>query len=222
MEIVPHKKFKGIFLFKNNLATKNLVPGKNVYEEQLIRHDGTEYREWIPFRSKPAAAIKKGLNQFPLSEKMKILYLGLASATTASHFSDIVGKEGLIYGIEFSERVLRKTLPIAKDRENIVPLLADGRNPESYSWIEEVDLVYADIAVPDMTDALIRNCDFFLKPNGFAMIAIKSRSIDVTANPKEVYKNERKKLENKFNVIDFITLEPLERDHGFFVLKSKN
>ncbi|MBS3052218.1 MAG: fibrillarin-like rRNA/tRNA 2'-O-methyltransferase [Candidatus Aenigmarchaeota archaeon] len=222
MEITPHKKFPGIFLFKNNLATKNLVPGKRVYEEQLFKHNGIEYREWISFRSKPAAAIKKGLNQFPLLEKMKVLYLGLASSTTASHFSDIVGKDGLIYGIEISERVLRDTLPVAKERENLVPLLANGRNPESYSWIEEVDLVYADIAIPDMTEVFIRNCEFFLKPKGFAMIAIKSRSIDVTQKPQIIYKNERKKLENKFNVVDFVTLEPLERDHGFFVCKAKS
>lgn len=205
----------------NNLTTLNLTPGKQVYDERLIKEDGVEYRTWDPTRSKPAAALYKNLGNFPLKLGMKILYLGLASGTTASHMSDIVGKKGIIYGIEISERVLRDALPLAEDRGNIVPLLSDARKPEEYSWIEEVDLVYADVAVPDMTQVLIRNCEMFLKKNGFAMIAIKSRSIDVTSKPQRIYQEERKKLEQHFNVVDFVTLEPFERDHGFFVLKSK-
>ncbi|MGB9830780.1 MAG: fibrillarin-like rRNA/tRNA 2'-O-methyltransferase, partial [Fervidicoccus fontis] len=39
------------------LATINLVPGKKVYGERLYRIAGTEYREWIPYRSKLAGAI---------------------------------------------------------------------------------------------------------------------------------------------------------------------
>jgi len=152
---------------------------------------------------------------------MKILYLGAASGTTVSHFSDIVGKEGLIYAIEISERVLRDLLPHAEKRRNIVPSLMDARMPERYSWIEQVDFVYADVAIKDQSEVLIRNAKMFLKPKGFAMIAIKSRSIDVTKNPKIVYKEQRKILGTFFNVIDFVTLNPYERDHGYFVLKRK-
>ncbi len=36
-----------------------------------------------------------------------------------------------------------------------------------------------------------------------------------------VYKQQRKILEKFFNVTDFITLNPYEKDHGFFVLKKK-
>jgi fibrillarin-like pre-rRNA processing protein len=152
---------------------------------------------------------------------MKILYLGIASGTTCSHFSDIVGNEGIIYGIEISERVLRELIPVAYDRKNIVPILADARKPEEYYWIEQVDLIYADVAVREQSEILIRNAKMFLKPNGFGMIAIKSRSIDVTKKPKIVYIEQRKILENFFNITDFVTLNPYERDHGFFVLKRK-
>jgi len=214
-------KFEGIFWIKGKLATENLVPGKIVYGERLINFDGKEYRIWSPTRSKPAAAIYKNLKHFPLKKGFKILYLGIASGTTSSHFSDIIGREGIIYGIEISERVLREILTVAEQRKNIVPLLADARKPEEYSWIEEVDLVYADVAIPDMTEVMIRNCEFFLKSEGFAMIAIKSRSIDVSKNPHQIYKQERSKLEKFFNVIDFVTLDPYEKDHGYFVLKMK-
>jgi fibrillarin-like pre-rRNA processing protein len=216
------KEFENIFWINGKLATENLVPGSSVYGERLIKQGGKEFRLWDPTRSKPAAAIYKGLNVFPISKNSKILYLGIASGTTSSHFSDIIGKAGIVYGIEISERVLREILPVAKERKNIVPILADARTPEEYSWIEEVDVVYADVAIPDMSEVLIRNSKFFLKDQRYAMIAIKSRSIDVSKNPKQVYKEERDKLEKYFNVLDFVVLDPFEKDHGFFVLKKKD
>jgi len=215
------KQFEGIFWIKDKLATQNLVPGKSVYGERLINKDGKEFRFWNPTRSKPAAALYKGLGNFPIAKKQKILYLGVASGTTSSHFSDIIGREGIVYGIEISERVLREIIPVAKERKNIMPILADARTPEEYSWIEEVDVVYADVAIPDMSEVLIRNSKFFLKDDGYAMIAIKSRSIDVSKKPNIVYKEERDKLEKYFNVLDFVVLDPFEKDHGFFVLKKK-
>lgn len=220
-KINQHKNFENVFWVNNKLCTKNLTPDQKVYDERLIKTKQGELREWDAHRSKPAAAIYKNLHQFPLKKGMKILYLGVASGTTCSHFSDIVGKEGIIYGIEIGERVLRDLIPVAEKRKNIVPVLADARKPEEYPWIEQVDLVYADVALKEQSKILIRNAKMFLKPKGFAMIAIKSRSIDVTKNPKIVYKEQRKNLETFFNVIDFVTLNPYERDHGYFVLKRK-
>jgi len=221
VKITSHKNFQDLFWINDRLCTKNLVPGQKVYDEKLIETKQGEFREWDAHRSKPAAAIYKNLHQFPLKNGMKVLYLGVASGTTCSHFSDIVGKEGIIYGVEIGERVLRDLIPVAKKRNNIVPILADARKPEDYPWVEQVDLVYADIAVKEQSVILIRNARMFLKPKGFGMIAIKSRSIDVTKNPKVVYKEQRKILESFFNVIDFVTLNPYERDHGYFALKRK-
>jgi len=222
MKLKQHKQFQNLFWVNNKLCTKNLIPGERVYGERLIKTNQGEFREWDAYRSKPAAAIHKNLHHFPLKEKMKVLYLGVASGTTCSHFSDIIGKQGMIYGIEISERVLRDLIPVSESRKNIMPILADARKPEEYPWIEQADLVYADIAIKEQSEILIRNAKIFLRPGGFGMIAIKSRSIDVTEKPKTVYKQQRKLLEKFFNVTDFITLEPYERDHGFFVLKRKD
>src|SRR3990172_5493382 len=120
------KKISGKFV------TINLVPGEKVYGEELIRQDNVEYRVWDHYRSKPAAALKKGLKKLPIEKGMKILYLGIASGTTSSHFSDIVDSEGMIYGVEISERVLRELIPVAEKRGNIIPILADARKPEDY------------------------------------------------------------------------------------------
>ena len=85
-----------------------MVPGKSVYGERLVKFKGNEYRLWDPYRSKLAAAILKGLENVPIYPKNKVLYLGAASGTTASHVSDIVGEEGHVYCVEFASRSLRE------------------------------------------------------------------------------------------------------------------
>ncbi len=211
--------FPGVWKRGEKLFTENLVPGEKIFTKTVVKYRGREYREWDPYRSKPAAAILKGLKVLPLSKGAKILYLGIANGTTASFFSDIIGREGIIYGVEISERSLRDLNLVVEKRGNIVPVLADARKPESYSWIEPVDVVYEDVATNDQSEILIRNCKVFLKKNGFAMIAIKARSIDVVKDPKEIYKEEVKKLSKYFKILDKRELDPYEKDHLFLVMK---
>ncbi|MEM1626222.1 MAG: fibrillarin-like rRNA/tRNA 2'-O-methyltransferase [Sulfolobaceae archaeon] len=205
------------------LCTKNLTPGINVYGEKLIRYKGVEYREWNAFRSKLAAAILKGLTQNPIRKGHKILYLGAASGTTVSHISDIVEQEGKIYGIEFSPRVIRELLMVAQHRPNILPILADARFPNLYKpFVEYADIQYVDIAQPDQTDIAIYNAENFLKANGYMFLAIKARSIDVTRDPREIYKEEVKKLENAgFEIIQIVQLDPYDKDHAMVLAKYK-
>jgi len=212
--------FPGVFLIKNRLATENSVLGYKPFDEELLKINKKEFRMWNPTRSKAGAAIKKGIKKFPIKKDSKILYLGAAHGYTPSFLSNIIGKKGIIYAIEFSERCFNELLILCLKYKNIVPILADARKPELYYWIEKVDVVYVDIAQPDETEITIRNCKEFLKPNGYLMMAIKSRSIDVTKSPKEIYKNEIKKLkESGFKIVDWKTLDPLERAHAFIVAK---
>lgn len=210
---------KGIFKKKDRFYTKNLRKGQRVYGEKLIKEGGEEYREWTPYKSKLSAAIKNGLKEIPLKKGMKILYLGSATGTTPSHISDIVGRGGIIFCVEFSERAMREFLDVASQRENLVPILADARKPNDYKdTVEEVDLVYCDVAQPDATKILIRNAKKFLKPGGHIMLSIKSQSVDVTKNPNQVYKEEIKKLkESGIKIIDWIKLEPFEKGHAFIL-----
>ena len=211
--------FPGVWKKGNRLFTKNLLPGDKTYTKTLLKFKGNEYREWDPYRSKPAAAILKGLKTFPLKKGMKILYLGIANGATASFFSDIIGKEGVIYGIEISERSIRDLNPVAEKRGNIVPILGNAKLPNEYSWIEKADIVYEDVATDDQSEILIRNCKEFLKPDGFAMIAIKARSIDVVKPPKTIYKQEISKLQKHFKILEKIELDPYEKDHMFLVMR---
>ena len=72
-----------------------------------------------------------------------------------------------------------------------------------------------------MTEVAARNCKAFLKPDGFLMLAIKARSIDVTAPPKQIVDSEVEKLRKDFDVLQVLMLDPFEKDHGFILARMK-
>jgi len=204
---------------EKKLATQNLVPGNQVYNEKLVQHKGSEYRIWNPFRSKLAAAIMNDLKNFPFNQKSDILYLGVSTGTTISHISDIVNQGGTIFGIEHASRVARDFLDrVASHRKNIVPIIQDARRPEEFfSVYKKVDIVYVDIAQPDQTNIAIENCRLYLKSGGYLFLVIKTRSIDVVKDPKMVIKDEIKKLETLFEIKQTIDLHPYDKDHAMVI-----
>ncbi len=206
---------------EQKLATENLVPGNQVYKEKLFTKIGIEYRLWDPFRSKLAASIKNGLEDFPFKENSSVLYLGVSTGTTASHISDIVGPKGIIFGVEHSSRVARDFLDrVASHRKNIIPIIQDARQPKDYfSVYDKVDIVYSDIAQPDQTEIAISNCKTYLKNKGYLFLVIKTRSIDVTQSPKKIIENESRKLLTNFEIIQRIDLYPYDKDHAMVIAK---
>ena len=229
VKIEPLPNFEGVYQITledgtRRIASKNLVPGRNVYGERLIKYKNIEYRLWDPFRSKIAAAIIKGLKNLPMKAGSKVLYLGAASGTTASHVSDIVGEDGHVFCIEFAPRPLKELINnVCRFRSNMSPILADARFPEKYAnLIEKVDVIYCDIAQPEQAQILVDNAKVFLKKNGWIMLAIKARSIDVTKEPSEVYKREIAILENNgFQIHQVIHLEPYDKDHAMILAQYK-
>jgi len=214
---------QNIFWFQidgeKKLATENLIPKNQVYNEKLVKIKGTEYRIWNPFRSKLAATIMNGLRDFPFMQKSSVLYLGVSTGTTISHISDIVGQNGIIFGIEHTSRVARDFLDrVASHRKNIIPIIQDARKPQEYfSVFKKVDVAYVDIAQPDQTDIAIANCKMYLKSNGYLFLVIKTRSIDVTKDPNKVISNEIKKLESLFEIKQIINLQPYDKDHAIVI-----
>ena len=214
---------QNIFWFQidgeKKLATENLVPKNQVYNEKLVKIKGTEYRIWNPFRSKLAATIMNGLRDFPFMQKSSVLYLGVSTGTTISHISDIVGQNGIIFGVEHTSRVARDFLDrVASHRKNIIPIIQDARKPQEYfSVFKKVDVAYVDIAQPDQTDIAIDNCKMYLKSNGYLFLVIKTRSIDVTKDPKKIISNEIKKLESLFEIKQIINLQPYDKDHAIVI-----
>lgn len=206
---------------KKMLYTINLTPGKRVYDEKLIQQNNTEFREWDAYSSKLAALILKGCPNIGLRKNDVVLYLGSATGTTVSHVSDIAGKEGFVFAVDIAPRVMRDLVFVCEDRKNIAPILADANKPESFAnRITEVDVVYQDIAQKNQVEIFLKNIELFLKDDGYALLAVKARSIDVTKNPKDIFKEVRKELESKLTIIDFRLLEPFQKDHCMFVCKK--
>ena len=207
---------ENIHFIEKRVATKNLALGKTVYGERLLQFEGEEYREWDPYRSKLAAAIRKGLKQIPIQPKMHVLYLGAASGTTASHVSDIVGQEGIVYCVEFSPRATRDLLRVCESRSNMIPILADARFPEKYRmFIGPVDVIYQDIAQPAQAIILVDNAKVFLKNKGFAILAIKARSIDSSKEISKIFSEEIDILKENCFVVEknIESLKPFDKDH---------
>jgi fibrillarin-like pre-rRNA processing protein len=228
VRVYEHEKWKGVYVAELDdgslrLATKNLVPGQRVYGERLFNYEGVEYREWNAYRSKLAAALLKGLEELPVKEGDRILYLGIASGTTASHISDIIGSKGLIYGVEFSPRVIRDLMQVVADRRNILPILADARMPERYRlMVGMVNGLYADVAQPEQADIVNRNARLFLEDGGYLLLAIKARSIDVTREPSDIYLREMKRLaQGGFEIVDVVHLDPFDRDHAMIYARYR-
>jgi len=225
MNVKKHK-FPGVYTVieddgSERIATKNLVPGQKVYGERIVKWKGEEYRIWNPNRSKLAAAILNGLKNFPIKPETTVLYLGIASGTTASHVSDILGWEGKIFGIEFSPRVLRELVPLVEERRNIIPILGDATKPEEYrALVTKVDVIFEDVAQPTQAKILVDNAKAYLKSGGYGMISIKSRSIDVTKEPEKVFREVEKELGEYFEVVERISLEPYEKDHALIVVRK--
>lgn len=212
--------FSGVFKKGNVLLTRNLAPGKRVYDEKIFKINNSEYRTWDPYRSKLGAGIMCSMKNMPIKNGSKVLYLGASTGTTVSHVSDIVGRNGIIYAVEFAERVLRNLLTLCSNRPNICPIMADARKPENYWWVEEVDVVFTDIAQPDETEIALRNTEF-LKDGGFLILSVKSQSIDVTKNPGTVFKEEAQKIKKaELTVLESIDIQKFEKGHCIIVAKK--
>ncbi len=162
-----------------------------------------------------------GLEVFPFEEKSSVLYLGVSTGTTVSHVSDIVGPQGIVFGVEHASRVARDFLDrVASHRKNIIPIIQDARQPQQYfSVYTKVNVVYVDIAQPDQTEIAIANCKMFLKNEGYLFLVIKARSIDVTKAPRKIFEKEKNKLKENFEIIQVIDLSPYDKDHVMVIAK---
>ena len=79
--------FPGVWKKGNHIFVQSPVKGDKSFTKTVVKSGNREFREWNPYRSKPAAAIVNGLKTFPLEKGMKILYLGISFGTTSSFFS---------------------------------------------------------------------------------------------------------------------------------------
>jgi len=214
--------FTNVFKMQNKLFTINLesCKGLRVYGEKLISYKNNEFRSWNPYRSKLAAAILNGLS-IKINSDSKVLYLGAATGTTVSHFSDIV-KNGIIYSIEKSPVALKKLLELSEKRNNIIPILENAAHPEKYNTIiSNVDFVYQDISQRNQAEIFITNINSYLKNKCNGILMVKARSVDVSLKPEKAYERVCSKLEeNGLKVKEKINLQPYEKDHAAILIST--
>jgi fibrillarin-like pre-rRNA processing protein len=208
----------GVFTDGERLYTENSVPGNVVYGERLVCFNGTEFREWSVTRSKLAAYLHNGGRHLPLGPESSVLYLGAASGTTASHVADIAYR-GTVYCVEFSPRSFRDLVSVCEAHPNMVPLLADATRPDEYAFaVDSVTVVYQDVAQKGQAGILAKNMRAFSASHG--MLAVKSRSEDVSREPREVYRMVKRQLSDEgLTVVEMVQLDPMEKDHAMMVVE---
>lgn len=218
-------KFPGIYSIKGKrgirLYTENLTPGIKYFDEDIVKEKGKEFRLWDPRRSKLAAGMLKGLSQTGIKPGQTVLYLGASHGYTPSFVSDIIGEKGFMFAVDFAPRVVRDLVFLCEKRKNIAPIMADANQPVQYrDRILPADTIFMDVAQKNQAEIFLKNCTAFLKKGGFGVLAVKSRSIDITKRPKQVYSEVRNKLEKEITVVDYKVLDPFEKDHCIFVVKK--
>ena len=206
---------------RTQLYTISIVPGQRVYGEELIQENGIEYRQWDAFKSKLAASILKGSPNIGIRKDDVVLYLGSASGTTASHVSDIVGSNGLVFAVDIAPRVMRDFIFLCYERKNMAPILADANKiNELKERASAADVIYQDVAQKNQVEIFLKNADLFLKQDGYALLAVKARSIDVTKQPKQIFREAREKLARELEIVDYRELEPFQKDHCMFICRK--
>ncbi|AJF59544.1 MAG: fibrillarin-like rRNA/tRNA 2'-O-methyltransferase [Candidatus Diapherotrites archaeon] len=216
--------FPGVFRLDSQLATKNLVKGVKVYGENLLQEKGFELRLWNPYRSKLAAAIKKGLTELPVKEKSVVLYLGAAEGTTVSHISDIIGEKGAVFGVDISARTMRKFYYLCEQRKNVYPILADASQPATYKQDVAgfpISVLYQDVSQKHQAEIFLKNSRMHLQMDGYGMLVIKASSISSSKKKEKVAEEEVAKLEKEFSIIQLLPLEPFDKEHYFVLCKKK-
>ena len=223
MDLIHHK-LPNVFISRDRgkVYSVNLVPGTAVYGEDLVKHDGQELRRWNPYRSKLAAMLLKEAADIDIKVDSTVLYLGAAAGTTASHVSDIASS-GKVFCVEFSERPFRDLIALCEKRSNMIPVLASARRPGDYKHLaEKADIIYQDISQRDQVDIFISNVRMFLKVGGCGILMVKSRSIDVNAQPKLIYNEVRTRLiSESLGAPKMALLSPYQKDHAAFVMHFK-
>jgi fibrillarin-like pre-rRNA processing protein len=184
-----------------------------VYNERML----AGARVWDPYRSKLAALYHSGKG-VDLESAQRVLYLGAANGTTVSHVADYVE---VVYAVEFAPRPMQDLIEVARRRRNVIPIMADATRPGTYApLVEQVDLVYQDVAQPDQAGITVSN-GIFLKPGGSSILMLKTRSVDVRKDPATVFDETLSVLkEAGFSIIESVWLSPYHQDHAAIVCEK--
>lgn len=101
----------------------------------------------------------------------------------------------------------------------MIPILGDASRPDGYKFIvENVNIVYQDVAQKGQADMFADNMQFFSARYG--MLSIKARSEDVTSDPEKIFKRTCERLKERgMRIIEIISLEKYEKAHAMIAVE---
>jgi len=223
-KIQDHKIF-GIYTdFKGRtLFTKSLPkPAISHFGERIVRQGSDEYREWEAKHSTLAATVMNKCSNTGIREGSSVLYLGASHGYTPSFVSDLIGKDGFLFALDFSPDVVRDLVFLSEKRSNIAPIIADANHPEKYmDRVSQVDVVFQDIAQRNQAEIFLKNCRIFLKDKGYGLLSVKAKSIDIKRKSSEIFQEVKEIIGKEFRVVDFRDLAPHEKEHCMIIIKKQ-
>ncbi len=204
----------GVYREGRDLFTVNATPGKKVYGETLRTVGGVEYRQWDPFRSKLAAFLLRGAPSTLWGKVERVLYLGGAHGTTASHLSDL-WPDASIFVVEKSPTSFAPLLALARRRGNLLPIFADAQLPERYGAdVGTVDFLYQDVAQRNQAAIFVENARASLAPSGTGLLMLKVRSVTQRRPAAAIVRDARAELaRGGLAVVQETSLTPFSREH---------
>jgi len=171
--------------------------------------------------SKLQAVINKKVN-IPIKETDTVLYLGASHGITPEIIAKKFAEKGFVFCVEISRDVAKKLLEKCEKNKNMAPLIFDANRPKEYQdKILKPDVIYQDITQKNQVDIFLKNISMFLKQKGYAILALKTKSIDSVKNKEKVLKQVKKQLEKELEIISITDLEPYHKDHYFIICKKR-
>ncbi len=220
--IGPHVH-QGVYTDGRDLFTR-LLEGASPGGHRVVEgEDGRRYRSFPPAGTKLAALVKAGCQNWPFRHDSRILYLGAGAGTTVSFVSDVC-PDGSVVAVEFAPEPFRELVEVARGRPNVLPILADARDPAAYSTQvgPPVDVVYQDVAQRDQWTIAERNVRPLMTGDGTLVLIVKARSVDVTRRAEDVFKDVATQAEEAgFLVTEMVDLGAYHEGHAALVIERR-
>jgi len=220
--IGPHRH-SGVYTDGTDLYTR-LIDGASEGTVRTVQgEDGHVYRSFPPTATKLSALVKMGVKRWPFLPDSRVLYLGAGAGTTVSYISDIC-HEGTVIAVEFAPEPFYSLVDVARDRPNVLPILADARDPSAYSVqvVLPVDVIYQDVAQRDQWGIAHKNVKALLADDGWLVLVIKARSIDVTKRPSDVLEEVVAEASSSgYQVLETVELGAFAEGHSVLIAKRR-
>lgn len=220
--IGPHAN-SGVYTDGTDLYTR-LIDGASEGTVRTERgEDGYIYRSFPPTATKLAALVKMGVQRWPFVPDSRVLYLGAGAGTTVSYVSDIC-PQGTVIAVEFAPEPFYALVDVARDRPNVLPILADARDPSTYSMqvVLPVDVIYQDVAQRDQWGIAHKNVQALMADEGWLVLVVKARSIDVSKPAFDVVNQVASDATaSGYRVMEMVDISAFAEDHYVIIAERR-